>query len=641
MSRFCMVALTGVALVLGQAALAADSPAIARPAPAKLVKSPRKAATRPAATLPATTAVLSEAEALALKYKEAEEAKKQLPQVAVFDLSSTLSEKPAEFLFFADQNALTHLNLVKRLLQAAEDKQIAAVLLTLRDPEIKLAQAQELRDALDRIRAAGKKVIVYADQYSTAGYIMATGASEICLLQGGEIEMPGVAVETMFAKGLLDKIGVQADMIQIGEYKGADESMTRTNASTELRGEMSRLVDSLYSQITRDISTRRNIPEKSVKALIDQAMISADSARQSHLVDTLVDIDGMRQLLARRLNAKEVELVKDYGQEERAEIDFSNPFALFQLLGKKSQVATGPAVAVVYVDGMIVSGDGSDSMFSDSVAADGEIRKAMRLALRDSDIKAVVLRIDSPGGSALASEAAWQSIRRVAEKKTVIISVGGMAPSGGYYIASAGQRIFADPAAIVGSIGVVGGKFAMNGLYEKLGINTELFAKGENAGMFSSSQPFTDNQRVMIRNLMKQTYEQFVDRILTTRAQQIKDIDKVARGRIFAGEKALEVGLVDEIGGIQKAIDYAADKGGLQPGKYDLRVLPAPKTLADMISGNAQVQSTVKPSVQSIPAQLMVLPPAARKMIFWEIALSTELSRRPVMVVTPVLLQVR
>jgi protease-4 len=237
----------------------------------------------------------------------------------------------------------------------------------------------------------------------------------------------------------------------------------------------------------------------------------------------------------------------------------------------------------------------------------------------------------------------WQAVRHAADKKPVIISVGSMAASGGYYLASAGDRIFADQSAIVGSIGVVGGKFVFKGLYDKLGINTQPFTAGENAGLFSSSEPFTDHQREMVTHWMTQTYHQFTQRVMTTRTGKIKDIDKVAQGRIFVAPQAKELGLVDEIGGLDETIAYAAKRATLEPGQYDIRVLPAPKTLADLLMGNgADAAFPFKPRVQFQAGNLMsaVLPqlsPTVRR----QIEMLQLFQRRPVALVSPYIVTVK
>jgi protease-4 len=281
--------------------------------------------------------------------------------------------------------------------------------------------------------------------------------------------------------------------------------------------------------------------------------------------------------------------------------------------------------------------------------------------MRDGNVKAVVLRINSPGGSALASEVMWQSARHLAQKKPLIISVGGMAASGGYYLASSGDYIFADPAGIVGSIGVVGGKFVMKDLYEKLGLNTEKFAKGRNAGLFSQDEPWSDRQRRMVRNWMQQTYDQFTQRVMTTRSGKIADIDQVARGRIFLAKQAKDLGMVDELGGTDDAIAYAAKRANLDPGEYEIRTIPGRRTLADLFGGGSDgpdasagaddddtrfpfklggsaslVNITVAPD-----SILNVLAPDLRKQIGQQIQFLQLLQQRPVVLMSPFVVTVK
>jgi protease IV len=438
----------------------------------------------------------------------------------------------------------------------------------------------------------------------------------------------------MFARGLLDKIGVKADFIQIGEYKGADEALTRTAASEQLRGEMTKLADSLYGQIVAAIAEHRHLKPEVVKGLIDEAIIPASRAKEQKLVDHLVDMDEVKSLIAKSVG-RQVELVRQYGVAEREAMDLSNPFSLLKMLNQRSKAQTGPTIGLVYVDGVISEGDGEGSLFSEEGTGDGYLRKAMRLAERDDDIKAIVVRISSPGGSALASETAWQAVRRVAAKKPVIISVGGMAASGGYYIASAGDTIFADPTSIVGSIGVVGGKMVLRDLYAKIGITTETFSRGANAGLFSSDEPFTPGQRQLLTNWMKQTYKQFTERVMTTRTGKIKDIDQVAKGRIFLAAQAKDLGMVDRIGGLDQAIAFAANKADLEDGEYELQMLPAPRTLADLLAGHADTATSVPSMLSPLPAELQALPPMAQKAILRQIAIGRILERRPVVLISP------
>ena len=337
------------------------------------------------------------------------------PRVAYFDLSRPVVEKPADFSLFGGDEVNTLRSVLDRLDKARQDKDVSAVLLTLGETGINMSQALELRDALAALKAAGKRTFVYADAYDTHSYLVACGATDVCMLQGGEIMMPGVGLETMFAKGLLDKVGVEADYEQIGEYKGADEEYIHTQPSPELRGELDRLVDALYEQVVSTISTSRNLPREDVRKIVDDALITASAAKQRGLVDHLVDPDGLRDLLGTELGGK-VDLVANYGQAARESIDLSSPFAFFSLLAKKPETSDRQAVALLYAEGVIVDGSSGGGLFSTSQNVGSEdMRAALRLAERDDKIKAVVIRIDSPGGSALASEAMWQAVAARAE----------------------------------------------------------------------------------------------------------------------------------------------------------------------------------------------------------------------------------
>jgi protease-4 len=583
---------------------------------------------------------------LVAEMKAMKQEQSHLPKVAYFDLSGPLSEKPADFSWFgADDNGVTLRVLLERLEHARQDKDIRGVLITLSDSGLNLSQAMELRDELNALRKDGKRSFVYADSYDTTSYLAACGATDVCIMEGGDIMIPGVGFETMFAKGLLDKVGVNADYVQIGEYKGADEEFTRTEASPELRGELNKLADSLYQQIIDTVSFSRNLSGDDVKQLVDDALIPGKVAKSRGLVDHLVDIDGLRSLMTDELGRK-VDLLRNYGESPREQVDLSSPLAFFSLLSRRQPESTRPGVAVIYAEGMIVDGASGGGLLSqaENIGSD-TMRLALRTADRDDKIDAIVIRIDSPGGSALASEAMWQAARRVAKDKPVIVSVGSMAASGGYYLATSGDYIFADPTAIVGSIGVVGGKFVLKDLFTKLGLGTESFSRGRNADLFSETTEWTDHQRHQVTEWMRQTYEQFTERVMTTRQGKIKDIDSVARGRIFSAKQARDLGMVDEIGGLQDAIGYAAAQADLKPGEYDVRVLPAPRTFADILNGGGNDPDSAMPFAPKItlsPDSLIrALPPSLRSALGQELQFLTLLQDRPVVLASPYVLVIK
>ncbi|MGA2501199.1 MAG: S49 family peptidase, partial [Tepidisphaeraceae bacterium] len=464
-----------VAIIAVLAYAQADARA-AEPVPVGQAKKSGNAAARPVArsdkpapaTQPATRPSRSVAQEIINKFREEKNKEKDLAKIAFIDLSEPVTETPPEFVLLADHSVTVH-SVLDLLHQACHDAEIRGVLVNLAITEMNLAQAQEIRDALVEVKRAGKKAFVFADAYDTPLYIAASGASDICMMPGGEIEIPGVGLQTMFYRGLFDKIGVKPDFVQIGAYKGAEEPYTRTEPSKESRGELTKVVDSLYEQIVDGIAYHRHLKRGDVLDMINGVFLSAKVAKDRKFVDHLVDQDGLRELIKKQVG-RDINLIQDYGREPAEDLDFSNPLGLLKSLNKKDPSEEhAPGIAMIYAEGEIVDGE-TENLFGGGSIGSENIRKAFRIAMRDEKIKAIVLRIDSPGGSALASEVMWQAVRRAAEKKPVIISVGSMAASGGYYLASAGEYIFADPCAIVGSIGVVGGKFVLTDLFKTVGV---------------------------------------------------------------------------------------------------------------------------------------------------------------------------
>ncbi len=381
-------------------------------------------ATKPVVTQPASQPVDAAVHNLAARIRQLNNEQLHPPKVAFFDLNTSVVEKPADFsLLGGNPGAITLQSLLGRLHHARDDKDVRAVLVTLGDPKTNLAMSQEIRDALLEIKHAKKRVFVYADGYDTDSYTIATGATDVCLLLGGEIMIPGVGIQTMYLKGLFDKLGVQADYVQVGVYKGADEQFTRTEASREFTGELNKLMDGLYDQVVQGISQNRKLSIDQVKAIVDESVLSAQAAKDRGLVDHLVDMDGLRDLMADQIGEGKVDLIPDYDAAPKDSLDFSSPFALLSMLSKKPAASSKPAVALVYADGVIVDGPGGIGLLGGASIGSDSIREAMRQVGRDDSVKAVVIRINSPGGSALASEVMWQAVRRVVKNKPVIISV--------------------------------------------------------------------------------------------------------------------------------------------------------------------------------------------------------------------------
>jgi len=533
------------------------------------------------------------------------------PKIAVIAIGNVLSERPAAFsleqLFGGGSKSTALSQLMVTLNKAASDAKLSGVLLDLKGFNLSLAQAQELGEMVQKLRHGGKKVFIFAPAFTPATYILATHAEVILMPEQGNLLIPGVDLGMLFFKGLLDKIGVQADVLQVGKYKGAEEPFTRTEASPEFKEQMTKIVDDLYGQMVNALSANRKLGQEKATAAIDQAWFTGRQAKEAGLVDSLLIRDELKDWLDKRFTT-EVEMLADYGNESRKGVDFSSPFAFFSLLMAERSAASNkkPAIAVIYADGVIMDDLADDSGLGGGAVTPARLRKALRKALDDARVKAIVLRVDSPGGSASASDEIWKMFREADRTKPVTVSMGHMAASGGYYIACAGRDISADEATLTGSIGVVGGKLVLQQLMDKIGVNMQEIARGKNAGLFSPVQPFDPDGRALIRKQMEEIYARFTDRVKSARGRKIANIDDVAQGRLFTGADALKAGLVDRIASLDQTVLAAAAAAGIDKD-YQVLTLPEPKNFADLIReglGQTLVPLEMREALAAMPAPM-------------------------------------
>lgn len=545
------------------------------------------------AVLPVLMFLLSAAPALAVT------------RLAHIEIGGSITEAPGMpgfSLSLSVEKSTTLRDLCGRITKAADDGKIDGLLITWHGADLGGAQASELRRTIENFRKSGKKVYLHAESLALSDYVVATAADRIVLLPGGDVDLHGMATELTHFKGLLDTIGVHADFVRSGKYKSAVEPMLQKKPSEATLEMMNRILDDLYGNAVKSIAAGRKLTEEQVRKIIDDGPYTAEEARDLKLVDALADRESFRRSLDKEVGGN-LTVVDDYGvQKAGPEIDFNNPFAIFKLLGEimggKKEPAKDPApkLAIIYAEGAITSGESGSSMFGGSSLGSDTFNKAVKEAREDASVKAVVIRIDSPGGSALASEAMWRELKLLAEKKRVIVSMGNVAASGGYYIASAAETIVAEPTTITGSIGVFGGKMVLKGLYDKLDIQVERLSRGANAGIYSSSTTFSDSERKVVERMIGKVYDTFLDRVAAGRNMEKAAVDKVGQGRVWTGLAAKEVGLVDELGGLDRALAIAADKAGLRD--YKVRILPEPKnfldTLMESLMGGASVKAGSK-----------------------------------------------
>lgn len=509
-------------------------------------------------------------------------------QIAHFAIRGPLSEEPAGMpALFGGEPPQTLKSLLERFKQARHDNDVVAVVLDLQQAALGLGQLEEVHAALRKFAAADKPVFVHADSLSTITYAAATGASHITLVPTGDVWLLGLYGEAPYLRGMLDKIGCVPDFEQFEDYKTAAESIVRTGPSEQSR-EMSKwLLDGLFDGIVKHIATARTIPESKVRALIDNGPYSADDALAAGLIDAVQHRQDFVADIHNRYG-EGVKVITNYGDAGGMRPP-DDPFAMFsffmQMLNPSPKTYSKPTVAVVYVEGAIQTGIAKRSPFGGSSGAfSTTIRKALDTAARDDTIEAVVLRVDSPGGSALASEIILDAVRRVAEKKPLIVSMGNVAGSGGYYVACSADTIFADAMTITASIGVIGGKIVTTDMWEKLGVNWHAQQRGKMAAMLSTATKFSDPERAKLRKYMGDIYEIFKAHVVAGRGDKLtKPIEQIAGGRVFTGAQALELGLVDKIGGFDDAVKFAANQAGL--GEYEIRVLPEPPGFFELLSG--------------------------------------------------------
>lgn len=480
--------------------------------------------------------------------------------VGLLEIEGTPPEKPGplDWLMAAEAPA-TLRQLVEAVSSAAGRSDIDALVIRLKDAALSTAQIEEIGVAMAKVSASGKKVHLFADSYGRAELLLGSFADEVIMQSGSSVSLPGIHVEEMYLADSLAWLGMKADFVQVGDYKGASETLVNSEPSEAWNKNISQLLDSLYENTTGTIKTGRKLSDTQLKRAVQEAWwINGPQAIELGLIDQEVDLPELSDHLAKQ-NGSKVRWVNDLRDAGSSQIDMSNPFAMFSLFSSKpGHAPRGDTIAIIHIDGAIVDGDSSPSGplgRGDSVGS-RTIRKALQEIQEHDQIKGVIVRIESPGGSAIASEVIWQGLTKLAKTRPVWVSVGSMAASGGYYIAVAGDRIYVNPSSIVGSIGVVGGKFTLGGVYEKLKLRVHTRNRGPNAGMFSSVAPWTEHERELVRSKMTETYDLFTSRV--TAGREGIDLGRTAEGRLFTGNKAIALKMADEIGGLDTAIDDLA-----------------------------------------------------------------------------------
>ncbi|HEU5240084.1 MAG TPA: signal peptide peptidase SppA [Pyrinomonadaceae bacterium] len=464
-------------------------------------------------------------------------------------------------------------SLLAQFRKAKVDKRISAVLLDIDISEAGWAKSEEIRGAIEDFRTSGKPVYAYMETGLNKDYYIATACDKIFVPPPGELFTIGLAADVMFFRGSLDKLGIYPDMYQIGKYKTAGDTFTQKQMTDAHREYINSLLDDLFGRYLDGISKARKKSVDEVKALIDGAPYSAAKAKELGLIDGALYRDDVEKELKKRLGYKDTD-----------DLHIARSGDYRQISQESLGLNKGEKIAIVYAAGDITSGrstfggEGQETIGSDSLV------KVINDVKDDKSIKAIVLRIDSPGGSGLASDIIWRAIENAKAKKPVVVSMSDVAASGGYYIACNANKIVAEPSTITGSIGVVGGKPVVKGLYDWIGVTNEYVMRGKNAGMFRESEKFSDTERAKFEEFLKSTYEDFTSKVAKGRGKEQAYIDSIGQGRVWTGNQGRERGLVDEYGGVDKAIELAKQLAKIPADRGIERVvLPQPPTFFEQL----------------------------------------------------------
>lgn len=507
------------------------------------------------------------------------------------------------FAYFLAEKKMRTINAVAALEAAAADDRVVGLIAKIGQPTLGAAKIQEMRDAILAFRAAGKPAVAFTDTFGEFGggngpYYLATAFDEIYMQPSGDVGLTGLGAVSPFIRGTLDKLGVEPQFGQRYEYKNAANFYTEKEFTEAHREALEAVIDSIFDQIIRGIAEGRDIPEDEVRALADRGPFLGQEAVDARLVDGLKYRDEVYDQVLEKAgeNAKLLYLAK---YADRADGPWDE----------------GDTIAVVYGVGTVIRGESEFDPFAGEGTLGGEsVAAAIRKAAEDEEVKAILFRVDSPGGSYVGSDTVWNEVKRAHDGgKPVVVSMGNVAGSGGYFVAMAADKIVAQPATITGSIGVLGGKLVTTPMWAKVGLTFGLIETSSNSLMFAGTQPFTEAQWEKLNAQLDRIYEDFTQKVAAGRNMPIEEVREVAKGRIWSGEDAKELGLIDEVGGFKVALGLAREAAGLAPdAKVQLKRYPRPKSPFESIFGEGEESSREEAARAALVRVLTAVQPLAR-----------------------------
>jgi protease-4 len=493
-------------------------------------------------------------------------------------------DDPFKKVFGGPDQSLT--GLIMQFKKAKVDKRIKAVILDINTSGVGWGKAEEIRDAITDFRSSGKPVYAFIEFGLNKEYYIATACDKIIVPPPGELFVNGLAADVMFFRGSLDKLGIYPDIYQIGKYKSVGDMFTQKQMTDAHREFINELLDDLFNRFVNTIAQSRKKTPDEVRAIIDNAPYNAAKAREAGLIDDAMYHDELEKQIKKQLGYKDSDTFVPVRSADYRDVAPES-------LGLNK----GERIGVIYASGDINSGSSQNSPSGEQSIGSDTVSKALNDAAADTSIKAIVLRVDSPGGSGLASDIIWHAVEAANAKKPVVVSMSDVAASGGYYISASASKILAQPSTITGSIGVVAGKPVMRGFYDWLGISNEYVLRGKTSGLFRETEKFSDEERAKFEEWIKTTYYQdFVPKVAKGRKQEPQFIDSVGQGRVWTGAQAKDRHLVDEFGGLDRAIEVAKELAKIPADKGVERVIfPYPTTfLQQLLSGGDNSNTKVE-----------------------------------------------
>ena len=494
-------------------------------------------------------------------------------------------------------------DLVDLLRRAADDERVTGVIGRVGGVGMGFAQIQEVRDAVQALSRAGKRTVAHADTYGefdtgTRAYYLASAFDTVYLQPSGDVSITGLVAQTPFVRDALGKLGVKPRLSARGKYKNAINVFTEQRYTEAHREATGAVVTGQFEQIVRGIAVARDLELETVRGLIDRAPVGADAALEAGLVDGLRYRD---------------EVYEEFETPDGEDAPRLPAKRYLARAGRPDGDRGGEKVALIYGVGSVHRGESGFGILSGEPTMGAEtVAAAFRAAVDDEDVRAILFRVDSPGGSYVASDTIWREVVRARrEGKPVVVSMGNVAGSGGYFVAMAADRIVAQPGTITGSIGVLAGKMVTSDLWERLGINWDEIPAGRNATMWSTTRDFDDAQWTEVEGFLDRIYADFTGKVAAGRKLSPAEVEEVARGRIWTGEAAQGLGLVDALGGFATALDAIRELLAL-PGDaaIDLAVFPRPRTLPEVLLARLAGEDSPVSVLPDLRARLSAIPGA-------------------------------